>query len=71
MTRVNGEWDALKQMALLPARFMEMAVVAELLGLKEMGVLNGLVDKGWLSREGVRIYLHPVVAEVVRRRESL
>ncbi|MCP5103333.1 MAG: ATP-binding protein, partial [bacterium] len=63
------ESAVLKGTALLPARYMEMAVVAELLGLEEMGLLNGLVDKGWLMREGVAIYMHPVVSEVVRRRD--
>ncbi len=66
---VAEELEVLKGTALLPSRYMEMELLRDLLGLEGMGALNGLVDKGWLGREGAAVYMHPVVAEVVRRRE--
>jgi hypothetical protein len=59
-------------LSVLPAVYIPMAWVREWLELKDNNPVTSLVEKGWLKRDGVgeesRLYLHPVMQEVVKYR---
>ncbi len=66
------ELSVLVNMAVLPAIYIPMAWVREWLKLKDNNPVTSLVEKGWIKRDGVgketRLYLHPVMQEVVKYR---
>jgi len=66
------ELSILVNMSVLLAVYIPMAWVREWLQLKDNNAVTSLVEKGWLKRDGVgeesRLYLHPVMQEVVRYR---
>ena len=63
------ELSILVNMSVLPAVYIPMEWVREWLELKDNNAVTSLVEKGWLKRdEEARLYLHPVMQEVVRYR---
>jgi tetratricopeptide (TPR) repeat protein len=66
------ELSILVNLSVLPAVYIRMEWVREWLQLKDNNAVASLVEKGWLKRDGVgeetRLYLHPVMQEVVRYR---
>ena len=63
------ELSVLVNMSVLPAVYIPMEWIREWLELKDNNPVVSLVEKGWLKRdEEARLYLHPVMQEVVRYR---
>jgi len=63
------ELSILVNMSVLPAVYIPMEWVRGWLELADNNVITSLVEKGWLKRdEEARLYLHPVMQEVVRYR---
>ncbi|MCX6582915.1 MAG: toll/interleukin-1 receptor domain-containing protein [Candidatus Aminicenantes bacterium] len=63
------ELSVLMNMSVLPAMYIPLGWVREWLKLKDNNLVVSLVEKGWLKRdEETRLYLHPVMQEVVRYR---
>ncbi|MDQ1352082.1 MAG: hypothetical protein QG657_2388, partial [Acidobacteriota bacterium] len=66
------ELSILVNMSVLPAVYIPMEWVREWLELADNNAITSLVEKGWIKRDGVgeetRLYLHPVMQEVVRYR---
>ncbi|MCX6583806.1 MAG: tetratricopeptide repeat protein [Candidatus Aminicenantes bacterium] len=61
--------SVLVNMSVLPAVYIPMEWVREWLKLKDNNSVVSLVEKGWLKRdEEMRLYMHPVMQEVVRFR---
>ena len=65
----KAELVVLGNVSLLPAKYISMEWVQEWLELRGMDEIYGLVERGWFKRDGeARIYMHPVIQEVVRYR---
>ncbi|MCX6583812.1 MAG: TIR domain-containing protein [Candidatus Aminicenantes bacterium] len=63
------ELSILVNMSVLPSVYIPMEWIREWLQLKDNNPVVSLVEKGWLKRdEEARLYLHPVMQEVVRYR---
>ena len=63
------ELSVLVNMSVLPSVYIPMEWIREWLQLKDNNPVASLVEKGWLKRdEEARLYLHPVMQEVVRYR---
>ncbi len=63
------ELSVLVNMSVLPAVYIPMEWLREWLKLADNNAITSLVEKGWLKRdEEARLYLHPVMQEVVRYR---
>jgi len=63
------ELSLLVNMSVLPAVYIPMEWVRQWLQLKDNNAVTSLVEKGWLKRdEEMRLYLHPVMQEVVKYR---
>ena len=66
------ELSVLVNLSILPAVYIPMAWVRDWLKLKDNNLVTSLVEKGWIKRDGVgeetRLYLHPVMQEVVKYR---
>jgi len=63
----QGELWVLGNLSVLPSVYIAQESITEWLRLNEAGDLVSLIDKGWIKRDNeYKIYMHPVIAEVVR-----
>jgi tetratricopeptide (TPR) repeat protein len=63
------ELDVLTNLSVLPAD-VPMDDFCEWMNLKSKDVINNLVRKDWLKREGGMLFMHNVIQEVIRHRAA-
>ncbi|MGE5341963.1 MAG: tetratricopeptide repeat protein [Candidatus Omnitrophota bacterium] len=63
------ELSVLVNLSVLPSVYIPIPWISEWLKLKDNTEIISLIDKGWLKRdEESRIYMHPVIQEVVKHK---
>lgn len=61
----------LKAVSMLKSRRASVLVLSEMLKLPTKDGLNELCEEGWLTEDGMNIYMHPVICETVEGWEWL
>ncbi|MCX6584286.1 MAG: tetratricopeptide repeat protein [Candidatus Aminicenantes bacterium] len=66
----ENEFHILANLSVLPAVYIHINDFCEWLNLETRENINQLITKGWMTRHGFRILVHPVIQEVVRYKVS-
>jgi|GEM_PF-1634805 len=62
----DKEYFILANLSVLPSIYIDIENICEWMELTTKDSINELVDKGWLQRHENRIFIHPVLQEVIR-----